>query len=272
MQPANRFARSLQQVCSPVVALTALLVACEPMPPHAGSPSADAMLARSQPSLGLSVSQHVAEKPGSEKLDADQRSASESPLSQLKTEGNPGEFIGPAIDCDGDGLSNEARIDFDGDGTGDECVVGPEDIPEPPFQQTYTPTSEGFYAQLPAVGWTAQYQCGDGLYDVILRRPSEGTLEYVSDGLTLSSTIVYDDIDPNLNQPMIIQDPQEGVRYSFEQERDGEYYEYAIANYGGSVGLYVYQTGEQVVAAPCSPVSSAAVEDSRAALTPALTP
>ncbi|MEL6813577.1 MAG: hypothetical protein AAFP03_02040 [Cyanobacteria bacterium J06598_3] len=183
------------------------------------------------------------------------------PSALTKTEAQQGEFIGPAVDCDGDGLVNDSRIDFDGDGTGDECVESPADIPEPPFEQTYTPTSDSFYGSLPAVGWRAQYQCGDALgeegFEVTLRRPSEDTLEYAAEGLTLSSPIVYDDIDPNLNQPLIVQDPTDGVRYSFQQQRGGEFYEYAIANYNGNIGLYVYQTGEQVVAAPCSSVSSA---------------
>ena len=52
-----------------------------------------------------------------------------------------------------------------------------------------------------------------------LRRPNAGKLEYVSDGLTLSSNVVYDDIDPNLNQPLVIKDPADGVRYSFQQEQ-----------------------------------------------------
>lgn len=108
---------------------------------------------------------------------------------------------------------------------------------------------------VPSVGWAARYQCGDGLYEVTLRRPNAGKLEYVSDGLTLSSDVVYDDIDPNLNQPLVIQDPTDGVRYSFQQEQDGEFYEYAIANYSGNVGLYIYQTGEQIVAAPCQSVA-----------------
>lgn len=184
----------------------------------------------------------------------------ELPSARTKTEAQQGEFIGPEVDCDGDGISNESRIDFDGDGTGDECVESPADIPEPPFEQTYTPTSDSFYGSLPAVGWRAQYQCGDALdagVQVTLHRPSEDKLEYMADGLTLSSPIIYDDIDPNLNQPLIIQDPADGVRYSFQQERGGEFYEYAIANYNGNIGLYVYQTGEQVLATPCSSVSSA---------------
>jgi hypothetical protein len=162
-----------------------------------------------------------------------------------------GEFVGPINDCNGDGITNDSGIDFSGDGIADECVTGREEIPEPPFQQTYTPTSEDFYSRLPDVGWSARYQCSDGLYEVTLSRPSEGELRYASEGLELTSEIVYDDIDPNLNQPLIIQDPLAGVRYQFEQERDGEFYEYALADYSGDVGLYVYQTGEQIVAAPC---------------------
>ncbi len=188
----------------------------------------------------------------------------------VKSAAAQGEFVGPALDCDGDGQNNETRIDFDGDGTGDECVEKPEEIPEPPFQQSYTPTSESFYGQLPAVGWNASYQCGDDLYEVTLRRPSEDKLEYSSEGLTLSTPIVYDDLDPNLNQPLIIQDPQDGLRYSFSQERDGEFYEYAIADYSGSVGLYVYQTGEQIVAAPCAPITGAIAEAPTVSLAKAL--
>lgn len=35
-----------------------------------------------------------------------------------------GTQIGPAIDCDGDGQQNDARIDHDGDGIPDECLIG----------------------------------------------------------------------------------------------------------------------------------------------------
>ncbi len=177
------------------------------------------------------------------------------PMGQAKVEGEQGELVGPPIDCDGDGFDNDSRIDFDGDGVADDCVPGGEAIPEPPFAQSFTPTKEMFEQIVPSVGWAARYQCGDGLYEVTLRRPNAGKLEYVSDGLTLSSDVVYDDIDPNLNQPLVIQDPTDGVRYSFQQEQDGEFYEYAIANYSGNVGLYIYQTGEQIVAAPCQSVA-----------------
>ncbi|MEL6352842.1 MAG: hypothetical protein AAFR58_13865 [Cyanobacteria bacterium J06627_28] len=172
-----------------------------------------------------------------------------------KTESLQGEYIGPAIDCDGDGLSNDSRIDFDGDGVSDSCVDGREDIPEPPFQQSYTPTSEAFYSQIPDIGWEASYQCGDGLYEVSLSRPEEDAIEYSAQGLTLANDIVYDDLDPNLNHPLIVKDPTDGIRYAFSQEEGGEYYEYAIADYSGNIGLYVYQTGEQIVAAPCESVS-----------------
>lgn len=177
------------------------------------------------------------------------------PLGHDKAEVEQGELVGPAVDCDGDGFDNDSRIDFDGDGIADDCVSEPEAIPEPPFAQDFTPTKETFEGLIPNVGWAARYQCGDGLYEVTLRRPSQGEVEYASDGLTLSSSVVYDDIDPNLNQPLVIRDPADGLRYSFQQESDGEFYEYAIANYGGDVGLYIYQTGEQIVAAPCESVA-----------------
>lgn len=170
---------------------------------------------------------------------------------QNKTEALPGEVLGEPVDCDGDGAVDESRIDFDGDGTSDECVEGAEAIPEPPFQQSYTPTSETFNSLLPAVGWDAQYQCGDGLYEVTLSRPAADKLTYSSQGLTLTTPIVYDDLDPNLNQPLIIQEPEAGIRYAFTQQEGAEFYEYAIADYSGDIGLYVYQTGEQIVAAPC---------------------
>jgi hypothetical protein len=166
-------------------------------------------------------------------------------------ESEAGEILGPITDCDRDGITNDARIDFDGDGVADECIPDSEEMPEPPFQQTDTLTAEAFYSKLPAVGWNAQYQCADGLYTVTLSRPSESQLIYSSTGIQLTSEVVYDDIDPNLNQPLIIKDPLEGIRYRFQQEQNGEFYEYALADYGGNVGLYVYQTGEQIVAAPC---------------------
>lgn len=178
-----------------------------------------------------------------------------SAATRLKIEAEQGELIGPAIDCDGDGISNDSRIDFDGDGIPDECIEGREEVPEPPFEQTYKPTSEEFYSLLPPVGWSARYECGSGLYDVTLSRPEADRFVYSAGGVTLTSGIVYDDIDPNLNQPLIIRDPISGIRYSFNQEREGEFYEYALADYDGSVGLYVYETGEQLVAAPCTPLA-----------------
>ena len=169
-----------------------------------------------------------------------------------KTEGAQGVFVDPAADCDGDGFNNDSKIDFDGDGVADECVLdGREDIPEPPFQQSFTLSPEQFNTLIPNVGWSVQYQCADGFYQVELSRPSEDELRYSAEGITLSTPVVYDDIDPNLNQPLVVQEPTRGLRYSFQQELDGEFYEYAIADYSGNVGLYVYQTGEQVVAAPC---------------------
>ncbi len=177
-------------------------------------------------------------------------------IGRPKVEGEQGELVGPPIDCDGDGFDNDSRIDFDGDGVADDCVPGGGNIPDPPFAQSFTPTKEMFERIVPSVGWAARYQCGDELYEVTLRRPNAGKLEYVSDGLTLSSNVVYDDTDPNLNQPLVIKDPTDGVRYSFQQEQGGEFYEYAIANYSGNVGLYIYQTGEQIVAAPCQSVAT----------------
>lgn len=173
---------------------------------------------------------------------------------QNKTEGLEGELIEPTVDCDGDGIDNESRIDFDGDGVSDECVRGAGEIPEPPFEQSYTPTVETFYSELPAVGWSTQYQCGDDLYKVTLSRPDAGQLAYSAQGLVLTSDIVYDDLDPNLNTPLIIREPESGVRYSFTQAQGNEFYEYAITNYGGDVGLYIYQTGEQILAAPCTAI------------------
>ncbi len=164
-------------------------------------------------------------------------------------------MIGPAIDCDGDGISNDSRIDFDGDGIPDECIEGSEEVPEPPFEQTYEPASEEFYSLLPPVGWSARYECGSDLYDVTLSRPEADRFVYSAEGITLTSSVVYDDIDPNLNQPLIVQDPISGIRYSFNQEQEGEFYEYALADYDGSVGLYVYKTGEQLVAASCAPLA-----------------
>lgn len=173
-----------------------------------------------------------------------------------KTEARRGELIEPTVDCDGDGIDSESRIDFDGDGVPDECVRGAGDIPEPPFEQSYTPTSEAFYSRLPAVGWSAQYQCGDDLYKVTLSRPATDEIAYSAQGLTLTSDITYDDLDPNLNAPLIIQEPESGIRYSFRQAQGDEFYEYAITNYGGDVGLYIYQTGEQILAAPCTAMST----------------
>ncbi len=179
----------------------------------------------------------------------------EPQTARSKTESVQGEFVGAPIDCDGDGLSDDSQIDFDGDGISDECVDAAEAIPEPPFQQSYTPTREEFDRLLPAVGSNKRYQCGDGLYEVSLYRPNENRLEYSSDGLTLTTEIVYDDLDPNLNHPLIIREPEAGMRYAFSQVEGDEFYEYALADYSGSVGLYIYQTGEQILAAPCESAS-----------------
>lgn len=260
MQSGNKIT-----ICSHLFVLTVLLGACKPATALSGGtfvrrPFAGVIRSAA---LSLLVNQSLTHQE-TQRIDLYQpitkpttltKPAVHEPTARTKTGGVPGKFIGPAIDCDGDGLSNESRIDFDGDGNSDECVIGVEEIPEPPFQQTYLPTAENFYRLLPAVGWSAQYQCDGGLYEFTLRRPSEDQVEYSADGVILSSSIVYDDIDPNLNQPLIIQDPEDGVRYSFQQAQDGEFYEYAIANYTGNIGLYIYQTGEQIVAAPCDLVS-----------------
>ncbi|MBE9062566.1 hypothetical protein [cf. Phormidesmis sp. LEGE 11477] len=169
-----------------------------------------------------------------------------------KTAGGRGELIESLVDCDGDGLNNESQIDFDGDGVPDECVDGAENIPEPPFEQSYTPTSEEFYSQLPTVGWSASYECADGLYEVQLSRPAADKIAYSAQGLKLTGNIVYDDLDPNLNAPLLIKEPTSGIRYSFTQLQGDEFYEYAITNYNGDIGLYIYQTGEQILAAPCT--------------------
>ena len=191
----------------------------------------------------------IAQAPGKSAPEA--ASTSKRQAAGLKTGEEPGKLIGPDVDCDGDGDRNDVRIDFDGDLQPDECVEDREPIPEPPFLQTFAPSSNDFYSRLPAVGWSETYQCGDGLYEVTLARPAEDSVAYSADGLTISEAVTFDDLDPNLNHPLIVQDPVEGIRYSFEQTQGDEFYEYAIADYGGNVGLYVYQTGEQIVATPC---------------------
>lgn len=223
--------------CTPSVILAALLAVSGLVPPAAA----------------VSVKKHPIKT-------ATETALSNSPQTSAvrnKTEGAQGELVGSEIDCDGDGISNESQIDFDGDGIPDECVRGAGDIPEPPFQQSYTPTSEEFYSRLPAVGWSVRYRCGDDLYEVQLSRPTADQMVYSAQGLTaqgliLTSNIVYDDLDPNLNAPFIIEEPESGIRYSFTQQQGDEFYEYAITNYSGDIGLYIYQTGEQILAAPCT--------------------
>lgn len=253
-------------VCSPLVSLACLPAVLVPLLPAAvASPAMPTVI-----TLGATpVARAVAfEKQRPEKHSMNRAAEQETPgdpvkpVSRLKTAEVQGDFVGPVTDCDGDGLQDDSRIDFDGDGVADDCVSGREAIPEPPFQQSYTPTADAFYALLPAVGWQASYQCGDGLWEVTLRRPSEDTLQYVSQGLTLESDIVYDEIDPNLNQPLVVRDPVSGLRYRFSQEQGENFYEYAIADYDGSVGLYVYQMGEQIVATPCTQVVESAKERS----------
>jgi len=211
----------------------------------------------------LAISTSTVPTAGVSKAKADKASAQKASTQQAsarsKTESLQGELIEPTVDCNGDGIDSESRIDFDGDGISDECVRGAGDIPEPPFVQSYTPTSEAFYGQLPTVGWSAQYQCGDDLYKVTLSRPAADEIAYSAQGLTLTSDITYDDLDPNLNAPLIIQEPERGIRYSFTQAQGNEFYEYAITDYSGDVGLYIYQTGEQILAAPCTVVDAQAV-------------
>ncbi|MGB3765828.1 MAG: hypothetical protein WA947_04675 [Phormidesmis sp.] len=189
-------------------------------------------------------------------------SIKQQPTAGLKTGEEPGKLIGPAVDCDGDGDRNDVRIDFDGDSQPDECVEDREAVPEPPFQQSYTPSAADFYNRLPAVGWNTTYQCGDGLYEITLARPAEDEVVYSAQGLTISEAVTYDDLDPNLNHPLIIQEPIDGIRYSFEKTQGDEFYEYAIADYGGNVGLYVYQTGEQIIATPCEAAQGIELENS----------
>jgi hypothetical protein len=47
-----------------------------------------------------------------------------SPIGLEKAEKVASTMIGPAIDCDGDGKQNDARIDDDGDGIPDRCLMG----------------------------------------------------------------------------------------------------------------------------------------------------
>ena len=115
---------------------------------------------------------------------------------------------------------------------------------------------------MPAVGWSTTYQCGDGLYEITLARPAEDSVVYSAEGLTISEAVTYDDLDPNLNHPLIVRDPVDGIRYSFEQSQGDEFYEYAIADYGGNVGFYVYQTGEQIIATPCETAQGTQPESS----------
>ncbi len=44
------------------------------------------------------------------------------PVTPTKKQGTP---IGPAMDCDRDGKSDDSRIDYDGDGIPDDCLIGP---------------------------------------------------------------------------------------------------------------------------------------------------
>gem|GEM_PF-3298953 len=229
-----------------------ILTACGP---HLPMGSAQAMLAANVPT---STQKQPGPQPAEiQKLMDKQDSPTMKRLQRIKTGAEAGEYIGSLTDCDGDGIANESRIDFNGDGIADGCVEGREEIPEPPFQQAYTPTQAAFESAIPAVGWQVQYQCGEDLYEVTLSRPTEDRLVYSADGLQLTSEVVYNDTDPNLNQPLVIKDPVEGLRYRFEQPINGEFYEYAIANYGGNVGLYIYQTGAQIVAVPCETKSEA---------------
>ena len=243
MQSAKRFRFSA------IVVLTALLTACEST--HVLFSGANAAATTANSSALLPFAAHTTAKDGSGKA-----LSAVKTRSRLKTGEEPGKLIGPAVDCDGDGDRNDVRIDFDGDNRPDECIEDREPIPEPPFQQSYTPSETAFYSQLPAVGWNAKYQCGNGLYEISLARPQENEVVYSAEGLRIAEAITYDDLDPNLNHPLIIQDPIEGIRYSFEQSQGDEFYEYAIADYSGSVGLYVYQTGEQILAEPCEIINT----------------
>ena len=243
MQSASMF-----KLCSSVLAVAVLLGGCQSSKLSSGLVPASASAKANAKISDLKVG-------SSSNASTDKLTPSHKDGPVLKTEEQPGEVVGEPVDCDGDGITDESQIDFDGDGASDECVEGVEAIPEPPFQQTYTPTSDDFNRLLPAVGWDTRYQCGDGLYEVTLSRPTADEISYRSQGLVLTTPIVYDDLDPNLNQPLIVREPESGIRYAFTQDEGDEFYEYAIADYSGNVGLYVYQTGEQIVAAPCEVAS-----------------
>lgn len=242
MQTAKRFRFS-----AALAALIALLTGCESANLSRFSTNAATTATVSASLLNASS----LSKPPNKSASLSTQSAAGS-----KTGEEPGKLVGPEVDCDGDGSRDEVRIDFDGDAQPDECIIDTEQaIPEPPFQQSYTPSAADFYSRLPAVGWSAKYRCGDGFYEVTLARPDENSMVYSAQGLTILREITYDDLDPNLNWPLIIQDPEKGIRYSFEQTQGNEFYEYAIADYSGSVGFYVYQTGEQIIATPCEMAS-----------------
>jgi len=134
------------KTCSNFLGLAVLLAACEPHVSLSSTPS------------GVSLASLSPKKAGLEWL----QNSNARTSARTKTEEVQGEFIGPAIDCDGDGIRDESRIVFANAGVGEECVEAPGEIPEPPFQQTYLPTSAVFRDLLPAVGWQTQYQCGDG--------------------------------------------------------------------------------------------------------------
>jgi hypothetical protein len=74
------------------------------------------VLTQLSPAIAVEASdQNVASSIGLEKLESVSPAAAKNIASIM---------IGPAIDCDGDGKQNDARIDDDGDGIPDRCLLG----------------------------------------------------------------------------------------------------------------------------------------------------
>ncbi len=85
-------------------------------------------------------------------------------------------MIGPAIDCDGDGKQNDARIDDDSDGIPDRCLLGSHSVNSKPQEmQVKRNRTEPISAEVIRSEWKAMQK---QLEDCMIARRTDKSMTY----------------------------------------------------------------------------------------------